>query len=102
MNQIKLVAFDIEGTLTEGLVWQKLHQIAGVTLEEDRLWFTQYYKKQITFSRWAELINRRYKDSRKKRLEFEKVLRDITFVPNAKDTIILRSGNRRCDRLLVL
>lgn len=85
MKRIKLVAFDIEGTLTQGLVWQKTHQIAGVTPEEDRLWFNQYYNQEITFYEWTNLLAQKYKKSGRKRHEFEKVLRDVTFVPKAKE-----------------
>lgn len=87
MKRIKLVAFDIEGTLTQGLVWQKTHQIAGVTPEEDRLWFNMYYNQEITFFEWADFITKKYIQSGRKRHEFEKVMRQATFIPGVKETI---------------
>jgi HAD superfamily phosphoserine phosphatase-like hydrolase len=88
MNDIKLLAFDVDGTLTEGFSWERFHKIAGITPEEDRRWQDDYYIRQkITFAEWMKLLEDRYVESRKTEADFMEVADKIVFKPHAEQVI---------------
>lgn len=87
ISDIKLIALDIEGTLTQEGIWSRLHDLVGISDKEGLQWFTQYYKKQWTFAQWADVVITRYKNSGISRQEIEAVLRDVHFLPQAKVTV---------------
>lgn len=89
MSDIKLVALDIEGTLTQEGIWSRLHHLVGISDQEGLQWFTQYYNKQWTFEQWADVVIARYKNSGISRHDIEAVLRDVRFLPQAKDTVAM-------------
>lgn len=94
LNDIKFIALDIEGTLTQEGVWQRLSQVVGISAKEGFQWFTQYYNKQWSFEQWAEVVIKRYKQSGVSRHDIETVLRDIRLIPQAKDVVAVL-GQRR-------
>lgn len=87
MSDIKLVALDIEGTLTQEGIWSRLHHLVGISAKEGLQWFTQYYNKQWTFAQWADVVIARYKYSGIARHAIEAVVRDVRFLPQAKNTV---------------
>lgn len=51
---IRLVVFDVDGTLTQhSSVWWRLHELFGTT-KEGRLYFDQYFAGEINYGQWAD------------------------------------------------
>jgi len=51
---IKLVVFDVDGTLTQhSSVWWRLHELFGTT-KEGRIYFEQYFAGEINYQQWAD------------------------------------------------
>ena len=51
---IRLVVFDVDGTLTQhSSVWWRLHELFGTT-EEGRHYYDQYFAGEITYDQWAD------------------------------------------------
>ena len=51
---IRLVVFDVDGTLTQhSSVWWRLHELFGTT-KEGRLYFDQYFAGEINYEQWAD------------------------------------------------
>jgi len=88
-NDIKLVAFDVDGTLIKGNMWQLVHRLAGVTKEEDNKWFSDYFNNKITFFEWVEFINNKYRVCHKKRQDFDRLLSKIEYQSEVADVIKL-------------
>ena len=89
LNDIKLVALDIEGTLTQEGIWSRLHHLVGISDQEGLQWFTKYYNKRWTFAQWADVVIKRYKNSGISRRDIEACLRDVHFLPQAKVTVAM-------------
>jgi phosphoserine phosphatase len=52
---IKLVVFDVDGTLTNhSSVWWRLHEHFGTT-KEGKQYYNQYFSNEITYDQWADL-----------------------------------------------
>lgn len=52
--EIKLVVFDVDGTLTQhSSVWWRLHELFGTT-KEGRVYFDQYFSGEINYQQWAD------------------------------------------------
>jgi len=52
--KIKLVVFDVDGTLTQHTsVWWRLHELFGTT-KEGRIYFDQYFAGEISYQQWAD------------------------------------------------
>ncbi|MBE0527276.1 MAG: HAD family phosphatase, partial [Candidatus Thorarchaeota archaeon] len=50
---VRLVVFDVDGTLTRhSSIWWRLHELFGTT-KEGRLYFDQYFSGEITYEQWA-------------------------------------------------
>ncbi|MGY5871215.1 MAG: HAD family phosphatase [Candidatus Thorarchaeota archaeon] len=51
---IRLVVFDVDGTLTQhSSVWWRLHELFGTT-KEGRIYFDQYFAGEINYEQWAD------------------------------------------------
>ena len=51
---IRLVVFDVDGTLTQhSSIWWRLHELFGTT-KEGRLYFDQYFAGEINYEQWAD------------------------------------------------
>ncbi len=51
---VRLVVFDVDGTLTQhSSVWWRLHELFGTT-KEGRLYFDQYFAGEINYTQWAD------------------------------------------------
>jgi phosphoserine phosphatase len=52
--RIKLVVFDVDGTLTQhSSVWWRLHELFDTT-NEGRIYFDQYFAGEIDYKQWAD------------------------------------------------
>jgi len=51
---VRLVVFDVDGTLTQhSSVWWRLHELFGTT-KEGRVLFDQYFAGEINYEQWAD------------------------------------------------
>lgn len=51
---VRLVVFDVDGTLTQhSSVWWRLHELFGTT-KEGKLYFDQYFAGEINYEQWAD------------------------------------------------
>lgn len=52
---IRLVVFDVDGTLTtHKSIWWRLHEVFGTT-RQGGIFFDQYFSGEITYQEWADL-----------------------------------------------
>lgn len=83
--RIKLVVFDVDGTLTQHTsVWWRLHELFGTT-EQGRRYFDQYFAGEIDYAQWADLDAALWKNQ-----PLEPVLeavRNTQLVPGASEAI---------------
>ncbi|MFW9982583.1 MAG: phosphoserine phosphatase, partial [Candidatus Thorarchaeota archaeon] len=59
---IKLVVFDVDGTLTKhSSIWWRIHELFETT-KEGKQYYDQYFAGEITYDEWAELDAALWKD----------------------------------------
>jgi phosphoserine phosphatase len=90
--EIKLVVFDVDGTLTQhSSVWWRLHELFGTT-KEGRIYFEQYFAGEINYQQWADYDAALWKGQPVERVM--EVVRNTLLVEGAEETIrILREHN---------
>ncbi len=85
MNNIKLIAFDLDGVLIDGKgSWNAVHKALG-TLEKSNNHAEAFYSKKITFDQWAEKDAKLWEGE-----DFERVkaaLDSLDPMPGAEETI---------------
>jgi phosphoserine phosphatase len=82
---IRLVVFDVDGTLTKhSSVWWRLHEHFGTTVE-GKLYYEQYFAGEINYDQWADLDAGLWKG--KTLDEVMKVVHATQLAPGAKETI---------------
>ncbi|MFQ6087110.1 MAG: HAD family hydrolase [Candidatus Bathyarchaeia archaeon] len=52
MNRVRLVVFDVDGTLMKSFSWQCLHEALG-TWNRGKKYFEQFFQGHITYEEWA-------------------------------------------------
>jgi phosphoserine phosphatase len=82
---IKLVVFDVDGTLTyHTSIWWRLHEAFG-TQDEGRVFFDKYFAGEITYKQWANLDASLWKGRPLSRVM--EIVRSTELVTGAKETI---------------
>jgi phosphoserine phosphatase len=88
MEEIKLVVFDIDKTLTEGYSWEKLNLALGVTQDEDRFLYDLHAAGKINYQTWVDRLLPIYQErgnpTRKRIFE---ILGKCTFFPGAREAV---------------
>ncbi|MHA2353350.1 MAG: HAD family hydrolase [Candidatus Thorarchaeota archaeon] len=88
---IRLVVFDVDGTLTKhSSVWWRLHEHFGTTVE-GRLYYDQYFAGEINYDQWADLDAGLWKG--KTLEEVMEVVHSTHLAPGAKETIQILKDN---------
>lgn len=88
MNEkIKVVAFDVEGTLIENTLWGRMHPLFGVSYEQDHEWYKQYKCGALSFRDWIDTISRAWVKNPVKRADVEEVLKDFDWTPHVFETV---------------
>jgi phosphoserine phosphatase len=88
---IRLVVFDVDGTLTKhNSVWWRLHEHFGTTVE-GRLYYDQYFAGEINYEQWADLDAGLWKG--KTLEEVMEVVHATQLAPGAKETIQILKDN---------
>jgi len=86
MKDLKLVVFDVDGTLMNAHSWQFLHEALG-TWDEGQRYFELFFGERITYEEWARLDASLWRG-----LPLERVKRIINTMPytyGAKETVSL-------------
>jgi HAD superfamily phosphoserine phosphatase-like hydrolase len=86
-QNFKVIAFDLDGTLTEKSGWNLFHKVGGVSPSLQNEWLTKYYHQEITYSEWITLIETEYLKSKKSRKEFLSIISDMPFKQGAIQVI---------------
>jgi phosphoserine phosphatase len=82
---IKLVVFDVDGTLTcHSSIWWRLHEHFG-TEKEGKYYYDQYFAGKINYDQWAEYDAGLWKGQPLE--EVLRVVRETELMPGAKATI---------------
>jgi phosphoserine phosphatase len=82
---IRLVVFDVDGTLTRhSSVWWRLHEHFGTTAE-GKLYYDQYFAGEINYDQWADLDAGLWKG--KTLEEVMEVVHATQLAPGARETI---------------
>jgi phosphoserine phosphatase len=82
---IRLVVFDVDGTLTShSSIWWRLHEHFGTEIE-GRQFYNQYFAGEITYSEWADLDASLWKGQSVE--DVKSVVQATELVPGAKETV---------------
>lgn len=81
---IKLVVFDVDGTILQSYSWQFIHQNLG-TWNEAKEYSDRFFKKQITYEEWARLDTALWKGQTLTRIT--KIIRQMPYAEGAKETL---------------
>ncbi len=83
--EIRLVVFDLDGTLTQhSSVWWRLHELFG-TEEKGRIYYDQYFAGEINYDQWADYDAALW--TGKSVSEVMKVVTATKLVPGVHETI---------------
>ncbi|MFX0107534.1 MAG: HAD family hydrolase [Candidatus Hodarchaeota archaeon] len=91
---VKLVVFDVDGTLTcHSSIWWRLHEHFGTEVE-GKLYYDQYFAGEISYKEWAGYDAGLWKGQ--SIAEVEELVRTTKLVPGAVETIskLLNAGIR--------
>jgi len=88
-EDIKLIIFDLNGTLIDEHSWPKLHAALGITEEEDLVLFHLNQEGIIPSKVWTEIVNNLYqKRGRATKEIISNALLDYSYLPGAKEIIM--------------
>ncbi len=85
LKDFKHIAFDVDGTLTKGNIWQRLHTFAGISPSDDEKWFEQYAHGEISFDQWNSLIIACYQKSRHTKKELEQIMLKFELIEGVEE-----------------
>lgn len=87
-TKIKLICFDMDGTLIAENSWYKLNVALGVTPEEDQEMYNSYIKGNLEYDTWIENLVSLYKERGLATKEnIESVFNDILLVAGAEELV---------------
>jgi phosphoserine phosphatase len=86
-TKIKLICFDMDGTLTRNNAWYDFNVLMGVDPEYDLQLFNQYIEGTLAYDDWILKLRTEYKKTTKTRQEIESSLAQVTYADNARDVI---------------
>lgn len=85
MKKLRLVVFDVDGTLTRvESSWQHLHEQLG-TWDKGRKYAERFFQGLITYAEWARLDASLWRDLSLERVQ--RIVNDIPYKDGARDTI---------------
>lgn len=85
---IKLIAFDLDGTLITGNTWCRVNIAAGMTLDEDEVLYQAYNRQELTYADWIKKLNSFYQRGRRPtRADLEAALLTFELAPRVKEVI---------------
>lgn len=84
--EIKLVIFDVDGTIFQTYSWQHIHENLG-TWNQARRHSAQFLKKQITYEEWARLDAALWKNQPLTRIS--QIVNRMPYTKGAKTTLAI-------------
>lgn len=85
MKRIKLVVFDLDGTLTKvGSVWRYIHEALG-TWDRGSLYAAMFFRGQVSYKEWARLDAGLWRG--KTLEEMERIVSSISYTRGAAETV---------------
>ena len=90
MNQrdsIKLIGFDVEGTLIQNDLWSRLHPLFKVSDKQDCDWYSQYKSGEINFREWLQLISDSWSINSVSKEKIKEALNPLTWNNGAVDVV---------------
>ncbi len=93
MNKIKLICFDVCGTLVDGNSWRILTEGLGCSYPEHRSIFLRCSKGEITFTEGERMMTRIFRESGNAKEKFiNDIFNNIKIINYAKDLISYLKG----------
>jgi phosphoserine phosphatase len=82
---VRLVVFDVDGTLTQhSSVWWRLHELFNTT-EKGRLYYNQFFAGEINYNQWADFDAALW--TGKSASKVMEIVSDTKLVPGVSETI---------------
>ncbi len=82
---IKLVIFDIDGTILQTYSWQYIHEKLG-TWNQAKKHYNQFFQSQITYEQWAKLDAALWK--KQPLAKIDQIISRMPYTKGARQTII--------------
>lgn len=95
MNDIKLIAFDLDGTLIENVLWAKAQALVKVDYEEANLWYERYYRREVTFRQMQDHFSEIYRRHPQMLRKFLALNKYIRIFPGVRKTVKKLSAKYR-------
>jgi HAD superfamily phosphoserine phosphatase-like hydrolase len=86
-NPIRLVGFDLDGTLIQGNTWNFCHDRFGLSEGVNRIWRDQYRAGEISYQDWLQHIAEAYRKNGVNRSQFVDCLSNFSLMPDATKVI---------------
>lgn len=86
-KKIKVVAFDIDGTLTKGLSWERFHALVGITPEQNRQWIQEVFSGTVTHEEQATRVFEKYHNAKVIKKDLMMIAKRIHCIKGAKELI---------------
>lgn len=86
-TEIKLIAFDVEGTLMQNDIWTRLHPYFGVSLEQDEAWYADYKSGKLNFRQWLAVAANEWRKAGRKKDGVDAVIEKISYMPGAEHVV---------------
>jgi phosphoserine phosphatase len=81
---VKLVIFDVDGTILRIYSWQYIHEKLG-TWQQARKYYSRFFKNEITYEEWARLDAALWKNQQLARID--QIINQMPYTEGAKETL---------------
>jgi phosphoserine phosphatase len=81
---IRLVIFDIDGTILQTYSWQHIHKYLN-TRDQAKKYYDQFFKNEITYEKWAKLDAALWKKQPITRIN--QIIKKMPYTKGAKETL---------------
>ncbi|MFP3984577.1 MAG: HAD family hydrolase [Candidatus Bathyarchaeia archaeon] len=81
---VKLVVFDIDGTILQTYSWQYIHEKLD-TWSQAQEYYHQFFQNRITYEKWAKLDAALWKGQPLTRIQ--QIINQMPYTPGAKETL---------------
>jgi phosphoserine phosphatase len=86
-SKIKVICFDMDGTLTKNNAWYDFNVLMGIDPVYDLELYNQYTAGTLAYDDWTTKLRAEYAKVKINREEIEKDLATVTFADNAREVI---------------
>ncbi len=86
-HQVRAVAFDVDGTLVQENFWLQLHDLFGVSREDDVAWMKKYRDGEWNYRQWMDTVSSAYQRNPRSRTEMELIMSSFELFPDAHDVV---------------